>query len=230
MPRARQMPRTRWLRAAQTSTWLLVMFVVTLGGAAVKGAGEDWWLALLAYIPVAAGVVALASWVSDRVDRAVAIAIGRDQADLPIEDRSLPFGVVEGADGTLLLPTKTSTTVLVAVVAAIVILAGAAIVLVDEMAARIVGALIILLGLWLATLCVLIAGTRYRLTREGIESTMRLSPQRYRWLEVPQIDTDRQIVVLRAAGARSPRVWIRVGVLEVSLADCLAMIHRQRGW
>ena len=82
----------------------------------------------------------------------------------------------------------------------------------------------------MATLCVLIAGTRYRLTREGIESTMRLSPQRYRWLEVPQIDTDRQIVVLRAAGARSPRVWIRVGVLEVSLADCLAMIHRQRGW
>lgn len=95
MPRARQMPRTRWLRAAQTSTWLLVMFVVTLGGAAVKGAGEDWWLALLAYIPVTAGVVALASWVSDRVDRAVAIAIGRDQADLPIEERSLPFGVIE---------------------------------------------------------------------------------------------------------------------------------------
>jgi hypothetical protein len=86
-----------------------------------------------------------------------------------------------------------------------------------------------LTGVWTAVLAFWITGTRIRLTRDGAES--RMGPRRfYAWLEVPQLKVDRQIVILKAAGARRPRLWIRAGLLEASVSDCVAMIRRQRGW
>ena len=69
-----------------------------------------------------------------------------------------------------------------------------------------------------------------RLTPEGIESAMPIPTQRYGWIEVPDLQTRGNIVVLKAAGRSRPRVWIRCGLLEVATDDCVGLIRRRRGW
>src|SRR5690606_29591189 len=75
-----------------------------------------------------------------------------------------------------------------------------------------------LLGLagYLGVIAWWVTGTRIRLTADGVET--RMGPRRsYRWLDVPDLKVEHtNIVVLRAAGAPRPRVWLRTGVLEVA--------------
>ncbi len=232
MPRAARMVRTRALLAVRTAMWLTGLAIVSGSAAAVRSAGDDWWIALLVWVAAVAGLTALLTVIDRRTVRpALDRARRRDRADLTADERSLPYGVVAGPDGSLLLPTKTSIVVMVAIV--LVITLGLALVLLlgsDDPVEHGLGWVFLAVSVLVAALGACLPGTRYRLTTEGIESSMRLLPTSRTWIEVPEIRIDRQVVVLKAAGARTPRVWVRVGALEVSMDDCLAMIRRQRGW
>lgn len=229
MPRARQMPRTRAVRALRTFVYFLGIVVVSAGAAVVRAAEDDWLIALAVFVAVIAAFIALARLVLNRIDALAVAAYSKDWAGLTVEERSLPFGVVAGADGDLLLPSKIGMVIFAWVLAAGVTALGVGLVLVDDATARAVGGVIALMGGWTALAAFWITGTRIRLTRDGIEN--RVGPRRFhRWLDVPELKVDRNIVIVKAAGRSRPRVWIRAGVLEASVADCVAMIRRQRGW
>ncbi|WP_420112063.1 hypothetical protein [Pseudactinotalea sp.] len=229
MPRASQMPRTRRLRTLRTAVYFTGIALVAAGGAVARAVPAPWYLAIAGFVAFGAVLLVALRPLVRMLDRRVPTARSRDLAALTPEERALPFGVIAGADGELLLPTKISLTVLAWVLAAGLVGGGVAMLLVDDAAARTIGTVTAAFGAWTGVLAAWVTGTRIRLTDEGIES--RMGPRRfYRWLEIPDLKVDRQIVILRAAGAPRPRVWIRVGTMEVSVADCVAMIRKVRGW
>lgn len=230
MPRARQMPRTRRLRRLDVANYTCALILITVAGAVVRGtAGAQWWWGIAGLVVFLVLVVAGATWIHKRLRARQPAAYAADLAALSPEERALPYGVVAGSDGELLLPSKVSVAVIVWVLAVGLVAGGVAALLVDDSAARFAGAVLVLVGAWTGLLAYWVTGTRIRITPQGVET--RMGPRRFSaWIDVPEIKTDRQIVILKAAGARRPRVWIRVGVLEVGVADCVAMIRRQRGW
>lgn len=229
MPRASQMPRTRRLRTLRMAAYVTGIALIAAGGAIARAVPAPWYLAIGGYVVFVVLLVVALKPLVRLLDRRVPSARSRDLAALAPEQRALPFGVIAGADGELLLPTKLSLTVLAWVLAAGLVGGGVAMLLVEDPAARTIGAVTTAFGAWTGVIAAWVSGTKIRLTAAGIES--RMGPRQFhRWLEVPDLKVDRQIVILRAAGARRPRVWIRVGTLEVGVADCVAMIRRQRGW
>lgn len=230
MPRASRMRRTRRLLRLRWTAHVVVLVLLSFGATTAAGlAGPQWWWALLGFVAYAAGLVAAASWVSKRLAARQPGALAADRAELSAEERALPYGVVqEGND--LLLPTKTSVVVLCAVLTLLLLGLGVALLLpMDDPAMTVLGALALLFGAWLAVLTWWVRGTRIRLTPEGIESTM--GPRRFHtWIEIPEIKVDRAIVIVKAAGVPRPRIWIRCGLLEVSVADAVAMIRKVRAW
>ncbi|MBZ2198119.1 hypothetical protein [Occultella gossypii] len=229
MPRAQQMPRTRRIRRLQLANRVVALSLVAVGAVVVRAtAGEQWWWPVVGFAAFVVVVGAAAGWVGRRLSARQSGALAADRAELSVTERGLPFGVV-GSGGDLLLPTKTGTVVLAVVVTILLLAVGGAALFAGDPFAVGLGIVFILAGLWCAALTWWIRGTRIRLTKEGIESTM--GPRRFHpWLEVADLKVDRAIIIVKAAGARRPRVWIRCGLLEVSVPDCVAMIHRQRGW
>jgi len=231
MPRASQMPRTRAVRAARTLVWFAVIVVVALGSALVRASGDQWLLGLAMFAAIGAVALVVSRLLLRVLDRLAARANAADLQALPLRDRVLPFGVVARDDGALALPTKIGLVVLT-VVFAVGLLALGVLLLSFEggVPAVVAGILVLALGLWLLVVAGCLVGSRITLTREGVRSTMRLRPLQYEWLEVPDLVERNQLIILKAAGQRSPRVWIRAGALEASYSDTLAMIRRQRGW
>lgn len=231
MARARQYPRTRRLQALRAALYVTALSLVGVAGVVVRGSGRDWPAALVVFIVFSGLVVAVASRLLNAISRATAEAAAADRAALPPDDVRLPYGVVAGAeDGELLLPTKVGVSVLAWTGAATCLFGGVAMVLaVDDPTAVVLGVLLAGLGAWIGVLAYWVTGTKIRISREGIESRMRPRVF-YRWLEVPELTTNRGLIILKAAGSRTPRVWVRVGALEVSFDDCLALIRRTRGW
>lgn len=230
MARARQYPRTRRLQALRSVLYVTALSLVAIGGAVVRASGREWPVALVVFLVFAGLVVAIAGRLSNGLTRAMPAAAAADLAELPDDAGRLPYGVVAGAQGELLLPTRVSFSVMAWTVAAVCVLAGVAMVVaVDDPTAVVLGLFIAALGAWVGVLAYWVTGTKIRLTPEGIESRMRPRVF-YRWLEVPELTTNRGLIILRAAGARKPQVWVRVGALEVSFEDCLALIRRTRGW
>lgn len=228
MPRARQLPRTRALLVLRRLVWFVALVLLTIGGIAIPAAGGDWWIALLVFAGVMTLVIWVAGLVVKQIDKRIPSALTKDQLALPLRDRLLPYGVVED-DGAMLLPTKLGIVVLSYAFTLALLAAAVAAIVEGDPAGRVVGIVMALFGLWMVLICYWITGCRIRLTTDGVES--RMGPRRfYEWLEVPELKVDRAIVILKAAGAKRPRVWIRAGLLEVSVADCVAMIRRQRGW
>lgn len=223
------MPRTRAIRALRTTVYFGTLALTTGTMAMVPAAGDQWWLAFLVAAVVLTGLVLLARLLLRRLDKAALAALAKDWAGLTAEQRALPFGVVAGKDGALLLPTKLGM-VIVAWLAAVGLVAlGVGLVFVDDPAAKVAGAVIAALGCWTGVLAWWITGTKITLTRDGIET--RVGPRRsYRWIDVPELKGDGQTVILKAAGKKRPRVWLRAGLLEASAPDLVAMIRRQRGW
>ncbi len=133
-------------------------------------------------------------------------------------------------DGALLLPTKISVTVAMWLVTAVMLALAIMVVLAGEPAALAVGAVLLGLAGYLGVIAWWVTGTRIRLTADGVET--RMGPRRsYRWLDVPDLKVEHtNIVVLRAAGAPRPRVWLRTGVLEVATGDCVWLVRELRGW
>jgi hypothetical protein len=229
MPRASRMPRTRRLVRLHRVTQVVLLALLSVGVAVTKGiAGPQWWWPLLLLVAFAIGLIAVAAGVSKYVSARRPAAWAADRAELSAEERLLPYGVVqEGSD--LLLPTKTGMVVLTATVTLVLLGLGVVMLALDDPAATALGVFLLLLGAWLATLTWWIRGTRVRITPEGIESTM--GPRRFHtWIEVPEIKVDRAIVVVKAAGAPRPRIWIRCGLLEVSVVDTIWAIRKQRAW
>lgn len=230
MPRARRMPRTRALRALRGAIPPVVLGVVTGGQVVVVAAGRAWFVALLVLVAAGAGLVALAGRAARAIDERRLRALGRDWEGLTVEERSLPYGVVRDEDGALLLPTKISVTVAMWLVTAVMLALAIMVVLAGEPAALAVGAVLLGLAGYLGVIAWWVTGTRIRLTADGVET--RMGPRRsYRWLDVPDLKVEHtNIVVLRAAGAPRPRVWLRTGVLEVATGDCVWLVRELRGW
>lgn len=229
MPRASQMPRTRALLVLRRLVWLGAVVLVAMMGPIVGAAGDDWWLALLALLALGALIIWVTGALIRQIDKRYLAADVKDRAALPSSDRVLPYGVVSDGDRGLRLPPKRSMVVLIGSLAAGFVALGVAMTREAGGDIRVAGSFIVLLGLALGALAVGVTRVGILLTPDGIEAGMARR-RFYRWIDVPEMKIDRNIVVLKSASARRPRVWIRTAMLQASLADCVGMIRRQRDW